>query len=57
MQGRVGCKEEGGCIGATSGVKIPWLLLPGEHWYVWIPLVPSSRHWVPPVWAIRLSSV
>ena len=38
-------------------LNLPWFVLPVVHWYVWIPLSPSSRHWLPPVMAIRSSAV
>lgn len=44
-------------ICANGHRDVPWLVLPVVHWYVWGPLSPWSRHWSPPVMAIRLSGV
>ena len=41
----------------SAGSDSPWLSSPVVHVHVWAPLLPWSRHSVPPVMAIRSSSV
>jgi hypothetical protein len=45
--------------GGEAVVENTWLVLPDEHCQVWMSLVPllRSRHWLPPVTAMRSSPV